>query len=110
MVDVQAHERLSKIAGKTAERVLREWVEQSQHLMARPLQPEMAPGPEHKVVQPDAAAKKSGIGGVIGRALGALFGLGQRKGPAVIGGPDSVHAYWICPEEYCHYIAPPVTI
>ncbi|CAL8464090.1 g3625 [Coccomyxa elongata] len=80
----EAQERLSSTEGNTAERVLREWVEQPQHLMARPLQLEFALGAEHKMAQPDAAAKKSGIGGVIGRALGALFGLGQRKAPAVI--------------------------
>ncbi|CAL8464101.1 g3636 [Coccomyxa elongata] len=45
----QAQEHLSRTAGKMAERVLREWVEQPQHLMARPLQPELALRAEHKV-------------------------------------------------------------
>ena len=81
MLNSQDKKHVSIAAESKAEQVLHDWVEQPQHLMARLLQHDLAP-----VVQSDAATKKSSFGTLIGRVLGALFGLFQRKAPLVTSG------------------------
>ena len=71
MLESQAQEHVSKAAESTAEQVLHEWVQQPQHLMARPLRQDLAP--THKLAQPHAAAQKSSLVGLICRIVGALL-------------------------------------
>ncbi|CAL8464103.1 g3638 [Coccomyxa elongata] len=75
MISLNKAQEHTRTAQKTAD--------QPQHLMARPLQPEPALGAEPVLAHPDMAGKKSGIGGCIGHALGALFDLREAIGRAL---------------------------